>query len=40
MGKQECQRIRVHKKGFQARAEILRDKDSDVVTDPKSILNR
>ena len=34
------QGIRVHKKGFQARANILRDENGDVVADPKSILNR
>ena len=34
------QGIRVHKKGYQARADILRDENGDVVVDPKSILNK
>ena len=34
------QGIRVHKEGFQTRANILKDENGDVVADPKSILNR
>ena len=33
------QGIRVHKKGFQARENILRYENGDVVADPKNILN-
>ena len=35
-----CQGIRVHKKGFHAGLNILRDENGDVVADRKSILNR
>ena len=34
------QGIRVHKKVFQDKANILRDKNGDVAADPKSMQNR